>query len=447
MITTIIAIRFFVNTSFRSSFKKYVNDSNKAELRHLLEIDIKNIYINDNWNMDLIEELGLDAIKKGIAIEVYRDDNEKIWSVFENEKVLSDEMLRDISSNMQSIDKKWDNNFEEYTVSVKDDNDERIGYIYIGHYESTYYMENDVEFFEAVNKIIFIIGIISVSSIVIISIIISKSISNPIGKVSKIAKTIADGNYKQEFIYKSNIKEIDELISSINKLSKALNQQENLRKQLTGDIAHELRTPLTSVKGHLDVIISGIWEPTNERLISINEEVKRISNLVDELRKLARFDSGKNTLEKDKVNLESYIKNIVYNYEENAMKKDILIKYEIENIEAKIDKKKFTQVIINILSNAIKYNNGSGEIIIKAFKSDNMINISIQDEGIGIPSEELKNIFERFYRVDKSRNSDTRGLGVGLTICKSIVNAHGGDIEVLSEINKGSKFIITIPSQ
>ena len=445
MIITIMSIRFFVNTSFISSFEKYVNDSNKAELQHLLDIDIKSIYINNNWDMDLIEKLGLDAIKKGIAIEVYNEDNEKIWSIFEDEKVLSDETLRDISENMQSIDKKWDNNFQEYKVSVKDSNNKEIGYSYIGHYESTYYMENDVELFEAVNKIIFIIGIISISSIIIISIIISKSISNPIGKVLKIAKTIADGNYKQEVIYKSDIKEIDGLIKSINKLSKALNEQENLRRQLTGDIAHELRTPLTSVKGHLDVIISGIWEPTNERLISINEEVTRIANLVDELRKLARFDSGKNTLEKEEVKLENYIKNIAYNYEENAMKKNILIKYEIENIEATIDKEKFAQVIINILSNAIKYNNGNGEIIIKAFERDNMINISIQDEGIGIPGEELKNIFERFYRVDKSRNSDNRGLGVGLTISKSIVNAHDGDIKVFSEINKGSQFIITIP--
>ena len=157
MIITIMSIRFFVNTSFISSFEKYVNDSNKAELQHLLDIDIKSIYINNNWDMDLIEKLGLDAIKKGIAIEVYNEDNEKIWSIFEDEKVLSDETLRDISENMQSIDKKWDNNFQEYKVSIKDSNNNEIGYSYIGHYESTYYMENDVELFEAVNKIIFII--------------------------------------------------------------------------------------------------------------------------------------------------------------------------------------------------------------------------------------------------------------------------------------------------
>ena len=168
---------------------------------------------------------------------IYDKNDNKVWSVFEDEKVLSDKTLNDISKNMKSIEKQWDNYFEKLKVDINDDEGNiLVGYAYIGHYESTYYMEND------------------------------------------------------------------DLINSINKLSNELNDQENLRKQLTGDIAHELRTPLTSIKGHLDAIIVGIWEPTNERLNSINEEVKRITNLVDELRKLAKFDSGKDNLNKEIVN-------------------------------------------------------------------------------------------------------------------------------------------------
>lgn len=169
MIVTIIAIRFFVNTNFKNSFERYVDDSNKVEINHLIKFDLNSIYLNGNWDIELIENLGVDSIIKGIAIEIYDENNNKVWSVFEDEKVLS-----------------------------------------------------------------------------------------------------------------------------INKLSNELNEQENLRKQLTGDIAHELRTPLTSIKGHLDTIIAGIWEPTNKRLNSINEEVTRITNLVDDLRKLAKFDTGKN---------------------------------------------------------------------------------------------------------------------------------------------------------
>ena len=447
MIATILSIKLFVNTIFKDSFEKYVDDSNKVEVNHLIEFDLKNLYTNESWNTEFIENLGIEAIRKGIAIEIYDKNDNKVWSVFEDEKVLSDKTLNDISKNMKSIEKQWDNYFEELKVDINDDEGNiLVGYAYIGHYASTYYMENDVEFFNAINRIIIIIGVISISSIIIISIIISRSIAKPISKVSKMTKYIGEGNYKNKLNYKSNIMEIDDLINSINKLSNELNDQENLRKQLTGDIAHELRTPLTSIKGHLDAIIVGIWEPTNERLNSINEEVKRITNLVDELRKLAKFDSGKDNLNKEIVNLKNYIKSIAYNYEGKALEKNIVIKYQLENIEALIDKEKFAQVIINILSNANKYNNGNNEIYIKVFKKNNSINISIKDSGIGIPKSEYKNIFERFYRLDKSRGANEKGAGVGLTIAKSIVNAHGGEIEVYSEINKGSEFIISLPS-
>lgn len=447
MIVTIITIRFFVNTNFKNSFEKYVDDSNKVEINHLIEFDLKGIYSNDEWDMNLIENLGVDSIRKGITIEIYNKNDQKLWSVFEDEKVLSDTTLSEISKNIKSIEKKKDNYFKEFKVDINNDDGELVGYAYIGHYEFTYYMENDIQFFNAANKIIDIIGIISIGSIIIISIIISKSIANPISKVSKMAKLIGEGNYKKEVSYKSNIREIDDLISSINKLSNELKEQENLRKQLTEDIAHELRTPLTSIRGHLDTIIAGIWQPTNERLISINEEVIRITNLVDKLRKLAKFDKEKNNLNKEIVDLKKYIKSIAYNYEGKALEKNIIIKYKLEDIKALIDKEKFAQVIINILANAIKYNNGNNEIYISSFKKDNNIVISIKDYGVGIAKSEQKNIFERFYRVDKSRGANEKGMGVGLTIAKSIVNAHGGEIKVYSEINKGSEFIITLPNE
>lgn len=447
MIVTIITIRFFVNTNFKNSFEKYVDDSNKVEINHLIEFDLKGIYSNDEWDMNLIENLGVDSIRKGITIEIYNKNDQKLWSVFEDEKVLSDTTLSEISKNIKSIEKKKDNYFKEFKVDINNDDGELVGYAYIGHYEFTYYMENDIQFFNAANKIIDIIGIISIGSIIIISIIISKSIANPISKVSKMAKLIGEGNYKKEVSYKSSIREIDDLISSINKLSNELKEQENLRKQLTEDIAHELRTPLTSIRGHLDTIIAGIWQPTNERLISINEEVIRITNLVDKLRKLAKFDKGKNNLNKEIVDLKKYIKSIAYNYEGKALEKNIIIKYKLEDIKALIDKEKFAQVIINILANAIKYNNGNNEIYISSFKKDDNIVISIKDYGVGIAKSEQKNIFERFYRVDKSRGANEKGMGVGLTIAKSIVNAHGGEIKVYSEINKGSEFIITLPNE
>ncbi len=259
-----------------------------------------------------------------------------------------------------------------------------------------------------------------------------------------MAKTIGEGRYKDKIKYNSNIKEVKNLVEEINKLSAKLNNQELLRKRITTDIAHELRTPITSIQGYLDAMIDGIWEPTEERLISIREEVSRLGDLVGHLRLLAKYDNEKNKLNKSIINLKELIQNIVYNYESKALEKNININYELKDIYINIDKNQFSQVIVNLISNAIKYTNNGGKINIEIYEDKMKVYISIRDNGIGIPKNDIDYIFERFYRVDKSRNKDTGGVGVGLTISKSIVNLHGGEIYVNSEINKGTEFIIKL---
>ena len=296
-----------------------------------------------------------------------------------------------------------------------------------------------------------IIGISLLMIIVVISIciFISQKISKPIIVVSKMTDSLKRGGYDQTLEYESSIVEIDNLVNSINDLSKELYNMEKLRKRLTSDISHELRTPLTSIQTHLEAMIDGIWEPTEERLISVNEEVIRISHLVDELKNLAKYDSDKNKLNISEVDLEQLIKNIIYNNESFALEKNIKIEYNLEKIKAHIDKEKISQVIVNLISNAIRYTNCNcerlGKIIIRLYKEENLIKISVKDNGIGIPKKSLDYIFERFYRVDKSRCRNTGGTGVGLTICKSIIDLHNGNIEVKSEVNKGSEFIVSIP--
>ncbi|MGL5312682.1 MAG: HAMP domain-containing sensor histidine kinase [Peptostreptococcaceae bacterium] len=444
MTLTIIVIAIFVNKSFEYEFRKYVDESNKIEAEHLV-FDLRNTYKDNSWDLDNIKLLGEDAIKKGIALEVYDNKHNVVWSVFEDERMLSNETLSNIKENMKSIDQSWNGKLVEYQFDVYDEDKNVVGYEKIVHYDSIYFMENDMEFLNIMDKFMIIISTISIGTIIIISILISKSISHPIEKVSKMASTIGEGNYKNKLKYEGNIKEVDELILSINKLADELNEQEQLRKRLTTDISHELRTPLACVKSHLDAIILGVWEPTTERLISINEEVVRLSNLVGDLRKLAKYDSEKNKLNKSNTNLAQLIQNIVYNNESNAMEKNIKITTELKDIYLDIDKDQISQVVVNLISNAIKYTNQDGNIKITNYDDIGYVYVSVKDNGIGIPKEDLRNIFERFYRVDKSRNKETGGIGVGLTIAKSILNAHNGDIIVKSELDKGTEFIIILP--
>nr|WP_261914112.1 HAMP domain-containing sensor histidine kinase [Paraclostridium bifermentans] len=168
-------------------------------------------------------------------------------------------------------------------------------------------------------------------------------------------------------------------------LAEELNKQELLRKQLTTDIAHELRTPVTNIQGHLDAIIDGIWDPTPERLTSIREEVQRLGKLIGSIKNLSTFDSSLSQLNKTKTNLSDFIKNITYTYESKALEKNIEIEYELNEVFAYVDKEKFSQVIVNILVNAIKYTNYGGNILIKVENYDDSIDIAIKDNGIGIP--------------------------------------------------------------
>lgn len=298
-----------------------------------------------------------------------------------------------------------------------------------------------------INNVTIGISLIMIIVVISISIFLSQQISKPIIVVSKMTDSIKKGGYDQTLEYESSIVEIDNLINSINDLSKELYNMENMRKRLTSDISHELRTPLTSIQTHLEAMIDGIWEPSEERLNSVNEEVIRLSHLVNQLKNLAKFDSEENKLDISEVDLKQLVKNIIYNNESYALEKNININSNLEEIRAFIDKEKISQVIINLLSNAIRYSNNNGEIFIKLYKFEDLIKISVKDNGIGIPKESLEYIFERFYRVDKSRCRNTGGTGVGLTICKSIIDLHGGNIEVKSKLNVGSEFIITIPKK
>ena len=290
------------------------------------------------------------------------------------------------------------------------------------------------------------ISLLMIIVVIAVSVFLSQKISKPIIVVSKMTDFIKMGGYDQKLEYESSIVEIDNLINSINELSRELYKMENMRKNLTSDISHELRTPLTSIQTHLEAMIDGIWEPSKERLNSVNEEVIRLSHLVNQLKNIAKFDSYEDKLNLKNENLTQLIKNIIYNNESYALDKNIRIKYELEDVNANIDKEKISQVIINLISNAIRYTNLNGEILIKLYKKSDFIKIIVKDNGIGIPEESLDYIFERFYRVDKSRCRNTGGTGVGLTICKSIVDLHKGKIEVKSKLNEGSEFIITLPN-
>lgn len=217
-----------------------------------------------------------------------------------------------------------------------------------------------------------------------------------------------------------------------------LEHQEKLRKQLTADVAHELRTPLTAVSTHLEMMIDGVWEPSPERLQICYDEIGRLTKMVSDLERLAKFDVEVLQLERTEQDLLDIVTTEAKNFSA-----DIHIIGEPTILS--VDRDKVSQVIINLLSNAIKYSAEGVKIRITIQNTPKCGQIIVEDNGFGIPQNDLPYIFERFYRAEKSRNRNTGGTGLGLTISKNIIESHGGRILVESELQKGSKFTVELP--
>lgn len=218
---------------------------------------------------------------------------------------------------------------------------------------------------------------------------------------------------------------------------------ENIRTQFVANVSHELKTPLTSIKGFAETLRYVDDDETKNKFLDIiDKETIRLTRLINDILVLSNLES--NTVEEmEELLPDEIIYNVIDILSEQANKKDIKITFDRENINYILGQKdKFMQIALNIIENSIKYSEKGDKIFIKSFSKDGYYNFIVKDTGIGIPKEDLPRIFERFYRVDKSRKSG--GTGLGLAIVKHIVKSFGGTIEVKSELNKGTEFIFRI---
>lgn len=307
------------------------------------------------------------------------------------------------------------------------------------------YSDFDKHFIQTINRVFWMMGLAVLLLAAGIGALLANRIHKPIQQAIDATVALANGNKlpKPEQAKKS-VKELEELSIAVERLAESLEVQEHLRKQLTSNVAHELRTPLATLKSHIELMMEGIWTPTESRLLSCYEEVDRLSRLIADLEQLERYDQAVIKLNKQKVDSKLLVKQVTELMEAKFETQGLSFKAEVESFEFYIDPDKLKQVLINLLHNALKYTL-EGEVKLNVWKTGTVAHIKIRDTGIGIPSEDQPYIFERFYRVDPSRNRETGGTGIGLSIVKAIVQAHDGVIELESHSGKGTTFIINLP--
>jgi signal transduction histidine kinase len=305
--------------------------------------------------------------------------------------------------------------------------------------------ERDFSFLFALNAILIGVGALSLVFSFVIGRLLAQRIARPIRKTADIARQIAAGRYNVQFEGRTKTEELQDLVSAINHLARALAEQERLRKQLTADVAHELRTPLATLGSHLEAMTEGLWAPTPARLKSCHEEILRLGGIVADLERLERAENDDKKPAKAPVSLRALTETVCDNFAGQLAAKNLSLETEGPDAIVPADRDRLGGVMNNLLSNAIKYTPEGGEIRVVIEDAADAGVFTVEDNGPGIPAQELPYVFERFYRADKSRNRHTGGAGIGLAIVKSVVAAHGGVVTAENRADGGCRFTVTLP--
>jgi signal transduction histidine kinase len=290
------------------------------------------------------------------------------------------------------------------------------------------------------------------ASAVVVSLFITRQIISPIQALSKASQRIAAGNYNErvKLIVKNpeKVDELGQLAQDFNRMAENLEQTEALRRQLIGDVSHELRTPLTTIKGSMEALIDGVLPAEPETFEQIYQEADRLQRLVNDLQELSRVEAGALRLELQPLKLAEILKAATIRLERQYAEKGVRLEMDLTpNLpEVQVDADRLSQVLFNLGGNALQYTPAGGQVTISARRKGDEVQVRVKDTGIGIAAEHLSYVFDRFYRADRSRARVSGGSGIGLTIAKHLVEAHGGRIWVESPgEGKGSSFSFTLP--
>jgi signal transduction histidine kinase len=283
---------------------------------------------------------------------------------------------------------------------------------------------------------------------IFLSLYLSSSVTAPVKAMSHATQRIADGRYEERVAVHGE-DELSQLAIRFNQMAEKLNETESRRRRLIGDVSHELRTPLSAIKGSMEGLIDGVLPATNETYQEIHAEADRLNRLVDDLQELSRVESQALDLDIHPLHVGSLVQTVIKRTMHQAESKQITLDLQLTAGLPRLlaDEDRAIQVLTNLVGNALQYTAEGGQVMISARPMGNEVQISVQDTGIGISQDHLPHLFDRFYRVDKSRSRQSGGgSGIGLTIARALIERQGGRIWAESSGDgQGSTFHFTLP--
>jgi len=286
----------------------------------------------------------------------------------------------------------------------------------------------------------------------IIGFVLARGIARPLEKIDQAAAKVSEGYLDQQVPIQKGVLELENLGLSFNRMTESLRKSTKAKNDFIADVTHELRTPLTVIRGTLETLEDGALEDAVGRpalLTSMSRETSRLIQLVNQLLLLTRSDAGALSLEFQTLDLKDLAIKRAALMETLARQKRVnirVVKTGQALCLARADQARTAQVLDNLLDNALRYAPPGSEILLGVENLRSMIQCQVKDTGPGIPAEDLPHIFERFYRVEKSRDRDSGGTGLGLAIVQSLVEAQGGNVRAISEWGKGTRMIFQLPA-
>jgi signal transduction histidine kinase len=275
---------------------------------------------------------------------------------------------------------------------------------------------------------------------------LSRVISRPVVRLTEATRAVAMGDLDVR-VRGQYPGELGELAASFNLMTEELARADNLRRNMTADVAHELRTPLSVIRGKIEGVLDGVYPATPEHLEPILEETKLLAHLVEDLRLLALAEAGQLSLEKQPLDVGDLLRDAQVNFGPQADDRGVTLALDLpaDLLQVTADRRRIAQVLGNLLTNALRHTPQGGCVTLSATATGGAVQLSVADTGAGIPPEDIPYIFERFWRGEKSRSRAGGGSGLGLAIAKQLVEMHGGSITVESRPGAGSTFRFTLP--
>jgi signal transduction histidine kinase len=436
------SILFIRNYLLDEGEKQIVNDT------EWLAITIQNLRADGQFETNLNEA----ARTSGYRLAIYDDDGILFADVPYYEQLeapgqLDEQTRRDIHEQVEIILANEPESEQLVTFASLQSEHNPARYLKVSIYKDQIY-----EPIKTIRWIIYTGMFVSIGLVLIVSILFSRYISRPILQLESVARDISEGNTGQTL----NLDRKDEfgrLAHSLNRMAERLqaDNQEMKRlyekqNQFFADITHEIKNPLHTIAGSIEMLMMDDLDEEQKRkyLLTASRQTHRINRLFKDLVTLQRYDSDDQFIEKRRFDIKKVIGLVTELLESEAEEKGLTLTAETKSHFVTADPGKIEQVLENLVSNAIKFTN-KGSIQIRATDTGESIIVEVKDTGTGISKEHLDRLFDRFYRTDKARSRDKGGTGLGLSVVKSILNAHGSDIRVESEPGKGSRFWFRLP--